>query len=106
MSSSNFQLKQALNLQRAVIRRELADAQAALAQAEDRDPEAVPDARRKVAEAIQRLRLFRFLERPRAAQRSIESRHVTEDERAQLRLELARILNNVDAEMQRLRALT
>lgn len=44
------------SFERTAARRQLADAQAALAQAEDRDPEDVTDARRVVAEALQRLR--------------------------------------------------
>jgi hypothetical protein len=103
MSSSNFQREQDQRLLRAAIRRELADAQAALAQAQDRDPEAIPDAQRKVGEALQRLRdlaiprnnqLYpRYLDRPRAALRSVESRDVTDEEREQLRSDLRRILN-------------
>jgi hypothetical protein len=103
MSSSNFQVQLDARLLRAAIRRELADAQAALAHAEDHDPEAVAEAQRVVAEALQRLRdlsnprsdqlCLRYLDRPRAALRSVESRHVTEAEREQLRSDLHRILN-------------
>jgi hypothetical protein len=101
VSSSNFQLKLSQRLLRAAIRRELADAQAALAQAEDRG-EAIADAQRKAAAALQRMRDLairdqpcpRYLDRPRAAQRSVESRlDVTEVEREQLRADLRRILN-------------
>lgn len=103
MSSSKFQVQLDARLLRAAIRRELADAQAALAHAEHHDPEALEDARRLVAEVLQRLRdlsnhdsnrlRLRYLDRPRAALRSIESRHVTEAEREQLRSDLHRILN-------------
>jgi hypothetical protein len=105
MSSSNFQREQDQRLLRAAIRRELADAQAALAHAQDRDPEAIPDAQRKVGEALQRLRglaiprdnqLYpRYLDRPRAALRSVESRHVTEQEREQLRSDLRLIQKQI-----------
>lgn len=102
MSSANFQLKLSQRLLRTAIRRDLADSQVALAQAEDRgDPEAIADAQRKADEALQRLRDLtirdqpcpRYLDRPRAALRSIESRNVTEPQREQLRSDLRRILN-------------
>jgi hypothetical protein len=106
MSSSNFQVKLSQRLLRAAIRRELADAQAALAQAEDRGApeEAVAAARRVVADAIRRLRdltnprsnqpCLRYLDRPRAAHVSVEMRHdVTEGERERLRSDLRLILN-------------
>jgi hypothetical protein len=85
------------------IRRELAEAQGNLAHAEDRgDPEDIADSRRKADEALQRLRdltirnqpCLRYLDRPRAAHVSVESRlDVTEVEREQLRSNLRRILN-------------
>jgi hypothetical protein len=92
-------------LLRNAIRRELADAQAALAQAEDRGvPDAVADARRVVSETLERLRdltnlrsnqpYLRHLGRPRAAHVSVVSRlDVTEEQREQLRADLRRILN-------------
>jgi hypothetical protein len=42
---------------------------------------------------------LRYLDRPRAALRSVESRHVTEQEREQLRSDLRRILNKETPEM-------
>lgn len=91
-------------LLRTAIRQELADAQAALFDAIHAcDPEAIAEARRAAAEALSRLRdlmnphvnqpYLRYLDRPKAALRSVESRDVSEQDREQLRTDLRRILN-------------
>lgn len=54
---SGFQLKVAKRLHRSAIRQQLADAQISLVQAiQERDPEAITEARRALAQALERLR--------------------------------------------------